>query len=68
MDDARELLADNNSINNRMALQQAIVTLWLAYAEFLSFCQQFKSAMEAYEQATHCPVAGSVGMVWLSFT
>ena len=69
VDDARELLANNNN-NNRMeydTLQQAIVTLWLAYAEFLSSCQQFKSAMEAYEQATHCPVAGSVGTVWLSF-
>ena len=28
---------------------------------------QFKSATEAYEQAVVCPVAGSVGRVWLDY-
>lgn len=28
---------------------------------------QFKSATEVYEQAIHCPVAGSIGKVWLEY-
>jgi hypothetical protein len=28
---------------------------------------QFKSATEVYEQTIHCPVAGSIGKVWLEY-
>jgi hypothetical protein len=48
-------------------LKDAIATLWLAYAQFLAKAKQFKSATDAYEQATSDPVAGSVGMVWLDY-
>jgi len=63
VDDARE--KENTAEYDTM--QQAIVTLWLAYAEYFSSAHQYKSAMEAYDQAANCPVAGSVGTVWLSY-
>ncbi|KAL7557986.1 hypothetical protein ACA910_021102 [Epithemia clementina (nom. ined.)] len=68
VDDAREISQNSNNGNiDYDTMQQAIVTLWLAYAEFLSSVHQFKSAMEAYEQAVSCPVAGHVGTVWLTY-
>jgi tetratricopeptide (TPR) repeat protein len=48
-------------------LQEAIATLWIAYAQFLQKAKQFKSATEAYEQAVECPVSGTVGRVWLDY-
>jgi hypothetical protein len=48
-------------------LREAMATLWLAYAQFLANAKQWKSATEAYEEATHCPVAGSVGRVFLDY-
>ena len=60
VDDAREQ-GENET------MQQAIVTLWLAYADYLSSAHQYKSAMEAFEQAANCPVAKSVGTIWLTY-
>jgi tetratricopeptide (TPR) repeat protein len=48
-------------------LQEAIATLWIAYAQFLQNAKQFKSATEAYEQAVACPVGSLVGRVWLDY-
>jgi len=48
-------------------MREAIATLWIAYAHFLANAKQFKSATEAYEQAVSCPVARSVGRVWLDY-
>lgn len=59
VDDARE--------TQNFQLKEAVATLWLAYAHFLASAKQFKSATEAYDQAIACPVAGSVGRIYLDF-
>jgi len=61
VDHARESATGDES------LRDAIATLWLAYAAYLRKAKQNKSAMDAYEQATNCPIAGSRGMVWLDY-
>lgn len=61
VDHARESSVPNEQLND------AIATLWLAYAHFLRKAKQFKSATDAYEQAISCPIAGTVGMVWLDY-
>ncbi|CAB9526530.1 expressed unknown protein [Seminavis robusta] len=61
VDDAREASVPNEALND------AIATLWLAYAQFLRKAKQFKSATDAYEEAIKCPIAGKVGMVWLDY-
>mmetsp|Transcript_13659 Transcript_13659/g.37758 ORF Transcript_13659/g.37758 Transcript_13659/m.37758 type:complete len:551 (+) Transcript_13659:251-1903(+) len=66
-DDAREKLNNTGDQGDYETMQQAIVTLWIAYAEFLFSAHQYKSAMEAYEQAVNDPVAKTVGTVWLSY-
>lgn len=60
-DDARE----SSSISE--SLREAVATLWLAYAQFLVQAKQFKSATEAYEEATNCSVAGSSGRVYAEY-
>jgi tetratricopeptide (TPR) repeat protein len=83
VDDAREYSGSaaagaasgngNNDNNNSImtidldSLKEAIATLWIAYAQYLANANQFKSAFEAYEQAVSCPVARSVGRVWLDY-
>jgi hypothetical protein len=62
VDDARE-----GAAGDAEQMQEAVATLWLAYAHFLAKAKQFKSATEAYEQAVTCPVAGSVGRIWLDY-
>lgn len=62
VDDARE-----GAAGDAEQMQEAVATLWLAYAHFLARAKQFKSATEAYEQAVTCPVAGSVGRIWLDY-
>jgi hypothetical protein len=59
-DDARE--------TSDPALPESVATLWLAYARFLSEAKQYKSSMEAYEQAvTPGSVARRSGRVWLEY-
>ena len=64
VDIARE---SSGSTTANLPTKDAIGTLWLAYAQFLRKAKQNKSAMDAYEQATACPVAGDIGMVWLDY-
>jgi tetratricopeptide (TPR) repeat protein len=64
VDDARE---GGNTLLDADSMRETVATLWLAYAHFLALAKQFKSAMEAYEQAVECPVAGVVGRVWLDY-
>ena len=61
VDDARESTQDPERV------QEAIATLWLAYANYLIEAKQFKTATETYEQAVECPIAGKVGRVWLEY-
>ena len=49
------------------AIKDAITTLWLSYALFLRKSKQNKSAMDAYEQATACPIAGDAARIWLDY-
>ena len=63
VDHARE----SSSSTDTEPLKDAIATLWLSYANFLRKAKQNKSAMDAYDQATSCPIAGNVGMVWLDY-
>jgi tetratricopeptide (TPR) repeat protein len=63
VDDAREGSASLDS----ESLREAVGTLWLAYAHYLTEANQFKSASEAYDQAISCPVAGSLGRIYLDF-
>ena len=63
VDDARE----GSGGDDPEQLREAVATLWLAYAHFLVKTKQFKSATEAYEQSLACPVAGSVGRVYLDY-
>ena len=65
VDDARE--GSTTTMIDAESLREAIATLWLAYAEYLVEAKQWKSAMEAYEQAVACPVAGEVGRVYLEY-
>lgn len=64
VDDARE---GASGIMDRDSLQEAIATLWIAYAQFLMGAKQFKSATEAFEQAVECPIASTAGRVWLEY-
>jgi tetratricopeptide (TPR) repeat protein len=48
-------------------LREAIATLWIAYAHYLQKAKQFKTAAEAYEDATKCPVSGRTGRIWLDY-
>ncbi len=48
-------------------LREAIATLWISYAHYLQKAKQFKSATEAYEDATKCPVSGRTGRIWLDY-
>ncbi|KAG7370807.1 tetratricopeptide repeat protein [Nitzschia inconspicua] len=57
----------SSDVTDRDQLQEAIATLWIAYAQFLQKAKQFKSATEAYEQAVSCPVGSLVGRVWLDY-
>jgi tetratricopeptide (TPR) repeat protein len=59
VDDARE--------TSDPSLHEAVATLWLAYAQFLASAKQYKSSLEAYEQAAQCPVARHNGRVWLEY-
>lgn len=52
---------------NKDQLREAIATLWISYAHYLQKAKQFKTASEAYEDATKCPVSGMVGRVWLEY-
>lgn len=61
VDHARESSVANEPLND------AIATLWLAYAHFLRSAKQFKSATDAYEQAVSCPIAGKIGNVYLDY-
>ncbi|GAX13247.1 hypothetical protein FisN_17Hh184 [Fistulifera solaris] len=63
VDDAREGV---NQVDPE-TIREAVASLWLAYAAFLTKAKQFKSATEAYEQAVACQIAGSVGRVWLEY-
>ena len=63
VDDAREGVSDVDP----ETIQEAVASLWLAYAAFLTKAKQFKSATEAYEQAVACQIAGSLGRVWLEY-
>ena len=62
VDDARETTAGNAD-----TIQEAVATLWLAYAQYQAENKQFKSATETYEQAVQCPVGSLVGRVWLEY-
>lgn len=69
-DDARELddagpssMTSMSSMSSSSLLKEAVATLWLAYAQFLTAARQYKTATEAYEEAAHCAVAGSSGRV-----
>jgi tetratricopeptide (TPR) repeat protein len=59
--------AQFSAVTDKDQLQEAIATLWIAYAQFLQKAKQFKSATEAYEQAVACPVGSLVGRVWLDY-
>jgi len=59
--------AQFGSVPNKDQLQEAVATLWISYAHFLRKAKQFKTASEAYENATKCPVSGSVGRIWLDY-
>lgn len=48
-------------------LREAIATLWISYAHYLQKAKQFKTATEAYEDATKCPVSGRTGRIWLDY-
>ena len=48
-------------------LREAIATLWISYAHYLQKAKQFKTAAEAYEDATKCPVSGRTGRIWLYY-
>mmetsp|Transcript_38820 Transcript_38820/g.116721 ORF Transcript_38820/g.116721 Transcript_38820/m.116721 type:complete len:598 (-) Transcript_38820:64-1857(-) len=48
-------------------LKDKITTLWIAYANLNKRAKMFKSATEAYEAATSCPVAGTMGSLWLEY-
>ena len=48
-------------------LREAIATLWISYAHYLQKGKQFKTATEAYEDATKCPVSGRTGRIWLDY-
>ena len=49
------------------SLHEAVATLWLGYAQFLAAAKQYRSSMEAYEQASQCPIARNFGRVWLEY-
>ena len=59
--------AQFGNVPNKDQLQEAIATLWISYAHFLGKAKQFKTASEAYENATKCPISGSVGRIWLDY-
>lgn len=63
VDDAREGVSQVDP----ETIKEAVASLWLAYAAFLTKAKQFKSATEAYEQAVTCQIAGSIGRVWLEY-
>lgn len=63
VDDAREGVSQVDP----ETVKEAVASLWLAYAAFLTKAKQFKSATEAYEQAVVCQIAGSNGRVWLEY-
>jgi len=48
-------------------LRDKITTLWIAYANLNKRAKMFKSATEAYEAATSCPIAGPMGSLWLEY-
>mmetsp|Transcript_45059 Transcript_45059/g.50508 ORF Transcript_45059/g.50508 Transcript_45059/m.50508 type:complete len:635 (-) Transcript_45059:128-2032(-) len=48
-------------------LREAIATLWISYAHYLQKAKQYKSATDAYEDATKCPVSGQTGRIWLDY-
>jgi tetratricopeptide (TPR) repeat protein len=48
-------------------LREAIATLWISYAHYLQKAKQYKSATDAYEDATKCPVSGRTGSIWTDY-
>lgn len=48
-------------------MQDAIATLWLAYADFHRGNNAWKSAMDTYEQAVNDPTIEGVGRVYLEY-
>ena len=48
-------------------LREAIATLWISYAHYLQKAKQYKSATDAYEDATKCPVSGRIGSIWTDY-
>ncbi|KAL3768270.1 hypothetical protein ACHAWO_012380 [Cyclotella atomus] len=48
-------------------MKEQVADLWLGYALLNRGANLFKSATEVYGQAIHCPVAGSIGKVWLEY-
>lgn len=63
VDDAREG-SGGEALN---LLGDKITSLWIAYANLNKRAKMFKSATEAYEAAASCPIAGSMGSLWLEY-
>eukprot|EP00594_Rhizosolenia_setigera_P001077 CAMPEP_0178945110 /NCGR_PEP_ID=MMETSP0789-20121207/3544_1 /TAXON_ID=3005 /ORGANISM="Rhizosolenia setigera, Strain CCMP 1694" /LENGTH=477 /DNA_ID=CAMNT_0020624947 /DNA_START=223 /DNA_END=1653 /DNA_ORIENTATION=- len=49
-------------------MKDAIVDLWIGYADFYRNLKKFKSALDTYENATQCPVSKSSGKLWRNYT
>lgn len=60
-DDAREGSNDIVKMANTMA------DLWCAYADFFRNLKKYKSCLDAYEDATQCPISGSSGKIWRNY-
>lgn len=58
-DDARE--------SGDESLREALATLYMAYANFLAGAKQYKSSMDAYENATLDLNVASMGRIWLEY-
>jgi tetratricopeptide (TPR) repeat protein len=56
-----------SSTIDKDTLKEAVATLWVSYAQYLSKAKQNASAINAFEDALKCPVGGQVGRVWLEY-
>lgn len=67
VDDFREMKESTNC-NTLGLIKQAIVTLWISYANFNYSIKEFKVTTETFEAAVNCEVAGSVGRIWTEYS
>jgi hypothetical protein len=67
-DDAREMsMGQSQSPHVYETLREALATLYIAYAQFLAQHHQYKSSMEAYENATSDSTVRNMGRLWLEY-